>query len=537
MDTWIGRSAEEIASAVRRGEVEPRLVVQQHLDRIERLNPQLNAFRRIRREEALAEADELAGRADLAELPLAGVPIAIKDNVPVAGEQTRLGSAASSESVNAADHPIVARLRAAGAIVVGLTNVPELCLVGMTDSVYGITRNPWDRNRTPGGSSGGSGAAVAAAMVPVAHGNDGLGSVRIPSACCGLVGIKPGTGVVPAANVEGGEPPWLGLLENGVLGTTARDAALVLSVMAGAPELADAVPPGVHGVHGVHGVEVASTTEATETTVSGAAETVLGRTAAAGTMAGEGKGARGAAGVAEGGGARRRRTTAGLAAGLAAVRGFGAGGAVRVGVSVRPLQVGVPIDKQSIAATHETGELLAELGHTVSRHTKYYPAWLGWTVLLRWFATARLDGRALDKSRLDRSTRGFISVGNALAAVRLTGARSQAWWRGGAADAFFGDVDVLVIPALIDRPPVAQRFGDRGALRNVVTNIKFASLFAPWNVAGWPAMHVPVGVHGGGTPLGVQLVARPGGERLLLALAAQLEAARPWSRHAPEYAV
>lgn len=487
MDTWIGRTAEGIASAVRRGEVEPRVVVQQHLDRMERLNPQLNAFRRIRHEEALAEVDTLAARPDLAELPLAGVPIAIKDNVPVAGEQMRRGSAATSVSASAADHPTVARLRAAGAIVVGLTNVPELCLVGMTDSVYGITRNPWDRSRTPGGSSGGSAAAVAAAMVPIAHGNDGLGSIRIPSACCGLVGIKPGTGVVPAADVEGDEPPWFGLTENGVLGTTARDAAIVLSVMADASNLADAVPP-------TGGNGPAGSAEPADLADSGAP----GRTAGLGVP--------------------------------------GATCAVRVGVSVRPLQVGVPIDKQCVAVTIDTGELLTRLGHDVSSHDKHYPVWLGPGVLLNWFAAARLDGRPLDKSRLDRSTRSFVNIGNALAAARMTGQHSRVRWRTEAADAFFGDLDVLVLPALTEPPPAARRYGDRNAVRNVTTNIKFASLFAPWNLAGWPAMHVPAGVHTvAGTPLGVQLVARPGGERLLLELAAQLETARPWPRHAPEY--
>ena len=492
MDTWIGRSAEQIAGAVRRGEVQPRLVVQQHLDRIERLNPQLNAFRRIRHEEALAEADKLAVRSDLTELPLAGVPIAVKDNVGVTGEQTRLGSAASLATVSAGDHPVVARLRAAGAIVVGLTNVPELCLVGMTDSVYGITRNPWDRDRTPGGSSGGSAAAVASAMVPIAHGNDGLGSIRIPSSCCGLFGIKPGAGVVPAADVEGSEPPWFGLSENGVLGTTVRDAALALSVMADRPELAEAG-------EGARSDQAGDAGQSGES--AGAAESVDG----------------------VGGG-----ETGGLAK-------VGEAGTVRIGLSVRPLQLGVPIDKRYLAATFGTGELLTELGHSVSRHAKYYPAWLGPAVLLNWFAAACLDGRMLDKSRLDRSTRGFVSIGNALASARLTGTRSRMRWRNEAADAFFGDVDVLVLPSLTAPPPPALRYGDRRAMRNVVTNIKFASLFAPWNLAGWPAMNIPAGVHDVGTPLGVQLVARPGGERVLLALAAQLEAVRPWQRHAPEY--
>lgn len=453
METWIGRSAEQIAAAVRAGEVEPRLVVQQHLDRIERLNPQLNAFRRIRREEALAEVDALAVRSDLAELPLAGVPLAVKDNVPVSGEQSRIGSAATSTSAMDADHQAIARLRAAGAIVVGLTNVPELCLLGMTDSVYGITRNPWDRGRTAGGSSGGSAAAVAAALVPIAHGNDGLGSIRIPASACGLVGIKPGTGVVPAEKEEGGEPPWFGLVENGVLATTARDAAIAMAVMANAGDLAEPQEPR----------------------------------------------------------------------------------SVRVGVSTKPLQLGVPIDRSIIAATVGIGDLLAEQGHTVSRHTANYPAWLGAGIALTWFACAREDARELERSQLDKSTRGFVNIGRALEPTHLTGARTRTRWRAEAAGKFFGDIDVLVLPTLTAPPPFARRYGERSALRNVTTNTKFASLLGPWNVAGWPAMNVPAGVHDVGTPIGVQLVARPGGERLLLALAAQLESARPWPRHAPEY--
>ena len=114
---------------------------------------------------------------------------------------------------------MVRRLRAAGAVVVGLTRVPELCVFGATDSVFGLTRNPWDLARTPGGSSGGSAASVAAGMVPVAHGNDGMGSIRIPAACCGLVGIKPGLGTVPA---DLGNGSWFDMAENGPLADDRR---------------------------------------------------------------------------------------------------------------------------------------------------------------------------------------------------------------------------------------------------------------------------------------------------------------------------
>jgi amidase len=230
MGDMVGRPATEIAAAVRGGEATASDVVAGHLSRIARLNAELGAFVRVRAAEAAAEAAAVDARADRADLPLAGVPVAVKDCVPVTGEPMRYGSAVFSRAPRQHDHPVVARLRAAGAVVVGLTNLPELAIYPFTDSVYGIARNPWNPRRTPGGSSGGAAAAVASAMVPIAHGTDGLGSVRIPAAACGLFGIKPGTGVVPG---DLGEDGWYGLSEPGPLAATVADAALMLGVMAG----------------------------------------------------------------------------------------------------------------------------------------------------------------------------------------------------------------------------------------------------------------------------------------------------------------
>jgi amidase len=237
--TWAGRTAAEISAAVREKRVTPREVVAEHLARIERLDGRVGAFRAVRAEAALAEADEVAARGDFAELPLAGVPVAVKDNLAVRGESTRVGSAATPDTPAAQDHVTVARLRAAGAVVVGLTHVPELCVFGTTDGVLGIARNPWDPTRSAGGSSGGSAAAVAAGMVPVALGNDGMGSLRIPAANCGLVTIKPGRGVVPAGAGGG----WFGMAEHGPLATTVEDTRLMLSVLAGT-EPAPRTEPG-----------------------------------------------------------------------------------------------------------------------------------------------------------------------------------------------------------------------------------------------------------------------------------------------------
>jgi amidase len=238
--TWVGRTAAEIAAAVREKRATPREVVAGHLARIEQLDGRVGAFRVVRAQAALAEADEVAARGDLETLPLAGVPVAVKDNLAVRGESLRVGSAATTDTPAREDHVTVARLRAAGAVVVGLTHVPELCVFGTTEGVLGTTRNPWDPGRTAGGSSGGSAAAVAAGMVPVALGNDGMGSLRIPAANCGLVTIKPGHGVVPAGIGEG---DWFGMSENGPLATTVRDARLVLAVLAGTgPADEDAAP-------------------------------------------------------------------------------------------------------------------------------------------------------------------------------------------------------------------------------------------------------------------------------------------------------
>ena len=232
-------TAVESAAAVRSGTLTAVDATRAALARIES-GSRVGAFQLVRAEKALAEAAIVDARSDRSTLPLAGVPIAIKDNIPVAGEPMRDGSAATSSAPQSRDHEIVSRLRAAGAIIVGITRVPELCVFGTTDSVNGTTRNPWNPARTSGGSSGGSAAAVASGQVPFAHGNDGMGSVRIPAANCGLFGIKPGSGLVPQ---DIGVDAWLGMSENGPLATTVADAALLLSVMAGHPELASPLEP------------------------------------------------------------------------------------------------------------------------------------------------------------------------------------------------------------------------------------------------------------------------------------------------------
>jgi amidase len=235
----VGLPATEIARLVRSGEVTAVDVVRAHLDHIDAVEARIGAFRVIRREAALAEAHAIDTALTRFALPLAGVPIAVKDNVAVAGEVCTDGSLASGDTPATRDHPVVARLRKAGAIVVGITRVPELCLYGTTDGPGTVSRNPWDTARSPGGSSGGSAAAVAAGCVPLAHGNDGMGSLRIPAAACGLVSLKPGRGVVPA---EIGLDSWSGMAENGALATTVGDLAVAHAVLAGEEPAAPADP-------------------------------------------------------------------------------------------------------------------------------------------------------------------------------------------------------------------------------------------------------------------------------------------------------
>ncbi|MGK5114465.1 amidase [Geodermatophilus sp. CPCC 205506] len=228
--TIVGLPATELAARVRAGELSAVDVVRAHLAHLDEVEARVGAFRVVRRQAALAEAAAVDAAPDRGSLPLAGVPIAVKDNVDVAGEACTDGSPACPSRTAAQDHPVVARLRAAGAVVVGLTRAPELCLYASTDGPGTVSRNPWDTARSPAGSSGGSAAAVASGAVPLAHGNDGLGSLRLPAAACGLVTLKPGRGVVPAGI---GADDWSGMAENGALATTVADLALAHAVMAG----------------------------------------------------------------------------------------------------------------------------------------------------------------------------------------------------------------------------------------------------------------------------------------------------------------
>jgi aspartyl-tRNA(Asn)/glutamyl-tRNA(Gln) amidotransferase subunit A len=233
-------SVAALAAEVSSRALSARELVSAAIERIEALDGDIGAFVAVDGEAAIAEAEavdaRLAGGEDVG--PLAGVPLAVKDLEDAAGFPTSRGSAAFAGGPPAAeDSPLVERLRAAGCVVVGKTNTPELGWTGDTyNPTFGATRNPWALDRSPGGSSGGSAAALAAGMVPLATGSDGGGSIRIPSAATGLTGLKPSLGRVPSGGAS--PPDWPGLSTRGPMVRQARDLALVLDAVVG-PEATD----------------------------------------------------------------------------------------------------------------------------------------------------------------------------------------------------------------------------------------------------------------------------------------------------------
>lgn len=443
--TWVGATAKQIARAVRRGDATATQVVADHLEQIAISDPSLGAFRVVRGGEAITEAEKVDEQDDLGNLPLAGVPVAVKENTAVAGLPTWNGSVAARTPIAEDDHEVVRRLRGAGAVVVGTTRMPELGLWAVTDGADGVTRNPWALDRTPGGSSGGSAAAVAAGLVPIAQGNDGLGSIRIPAACCGLVGLKPGRGVVPC---DMGRDNWFGLVENGVLTSTVADAVLGFAVLAGRrpPRLVE--PPRL-----------------------------------------------------------------------------------RVGVSLRSPVAGVFPDEANRGAVSTAAKLLVAAGHDTITADPAYPTSIGLAGLATWFASAYREAEFLDWQALQPRTRQHVRLGRFAWRRGWVREQQREAWRQRSID-FFADrgIDVLLTPALAATPPAAEGHAAGSWRASMRVNVRYAPYAAPWNLAGLPALVVPVGVRPDGLPLAVQFVGPPGAELGLLAIAGQLEMANPWQR-------
>jgi amidase len=467
------RPVDELAALVRTGELSARELVQASLDRIEALDPQLNAFVDVFAEEALEAADAIpAGDAR----PLAGVPIAIKNNTAVAGKRLTFASDFMGDFVAPFDAALVERLRdAAGAIVVGTTTLPEFGILPTTETRrFGPTRNPWDTGRTPGGSSGGSGAAVAAGMVPIAHANDGGGSTRIPAACCGLVGLKPQRGRISMAPAVGEQ--FLGV--EGVLTRTTRESALVLDLLAG-PSLGDA----------------SWAADMPETCLE-----ALGR---------ERHG-------------------------------------LRIGLMLTPPLPDVEPAPECAGAARAAAELLEEMGHHVEEVEppfrarellQTFTAVFGPMVCSQALVGTLVHGREPTIEDVERLTLWLWETCRDIDAITAYGALVQVQAAGRQLVAWSAPYDAIVTPALAE-PPLPLGTLDPDAEDPAGTFARsgeFTPYTAALNISGQPGLSLPL-FHDEerNLPLGVQLVGRPNEEGLLLALAAQLEAAQPWAqRRAP----
>ena len=448
MPNHVGSTAIEIAADVRAGRIDALKVVEAHLEHIERLQPDIGAFRVIRRQAALSEAEALAKRDDLDSLPLAGVPVAIKDNVDVAAECSLHGCAATATTPSTEDHLAVRRLREAGAIVVGKTTLPEFGIWPMTDGSFGTTRNPWNIERGVGGSSGGAAAAVASGAVPIAVGNDGAGSIRIPSAVCGTFGIKPGQGVVPTLDQN-----WFGMTDNGPITTTVEDAALALAVMSGRAELAEANEPD-------------------------------------------------------------RR--------------------LNVAFSTRPPLKGLHVAREVKQAVVDVAEAFERAGHNVDEDDPPYNASARTAAISRWLA-GPLEGReGLDKKLLEKRTRAHLRAGRVVMRLHLVkDAQVERWVA--KAGRMFDRYDVVLTPTVARTALPVGPWSDRSWLRNTYTALNFAPFTGLWNLAPFPAASVPAAMSADGLPIGVQVIAGPGKEGVVLAVSKQLEGSLRWPRHASSF--
>jgi amidase len=472
------RPVDELAGLVRDGSLGARELVQASLDRIEELNPQLNAFVDVFGDEALAAADAI-GPGD--ERPFAGVPIAIKNNRAVEGERLTFAADFFGDFTPPYDHNVTRRLKQAGFIVVGTTTLPEFGILPVTETRrFGATRNPWDTGRTPGGSSGGSAAAVASGMVPIAHANDGGGSIRIPAACCGLVGLKPQRGRVSVAPEAGGQF----LVADGVLTRTVRETAAVLDVLAG-PELGDAwwAPEPV---------EPFATTAAREP----------GRLRIAMTTASPLE-----QGEVDAAGTRAVHDAAEL---------------------LRSLGHEVVEDAPPWTAPGILELFTASFGPAICTQVAF---------------ASMIAGREPTADDMEPLSWAIWELCAGITSTQALAAELQLQSFGRALVTWTAQYDALLTPALAEAPvtlgtidPMSEH--PMGAFNR---SGEFTPFTAMSNVSGSPAISLPLYERGAdegatGVPLAVQLVGQPAGEGALLALSAQLEAALPWADRRPALA-
>jgi amidase len=463
------------AELVRTGEVGPTELVDAALARIAAVNPVLNAVIHDRSAQARSDA---AG--PLPDGPFRGVPLLVKDlDGDVAGTPTHLGNRLLRDLGHtvAADSHMITALRRAGFVVVGKTNTPEFGLLPTTEPLaYGPTRNPWDTTRSPGGSSGGSAAAVASGMVPVAHAGDGGGSIRTPAGHCGLVGLKPARSRTSVGPQRG--EVWSGLVARHVLTRSVRDCAAVLDAVCG-PMPGDpyTAPPPARPFAREVGADP---------------------------------------------------------------------GRLRIGLRTEAPGGLAAVDPVCVAAAEDAARLLESLGHHVEPAG---PATLDEPGLLEAFTTilitgvvhdltelAGIAGRPVTADDVEPLTWAQYEMGLAVSAGQYVAALDLAhrwsrgvvgWWQEG--------FDLLLTPTCAEPAPVlGDVFGPPEAPFHALERaVPFAAFVAPFNVTGQPACSLPGFWTDAGLPIGVQLVADQYREDVLLRVAAQVEAARPWAHRRP----
>jgi amidase len=468
----------EQAELIRSGQVSPRELVDAAIDAIDATS-QLNAV--IHRRDELARAD--AARVRVGEQPFAGVPLVVKDlDGVLEGEPYHAGSVHLRDANYHADHTswLFDRLLSAGFVIVGKTNTPELGLVPSTEPIaHGPTLNPWDPTRTAGGSSGGSAAAVAAGVTAVAHAGDGGGSIRIPAAFCGLVGLKPSRGRVTLGPVE--TEPWNDLVSRLVVSRTVRDTAAVLDLVAGPGPGDTATAPAP------------------------------ARPYAAEVGADPGR----------------------LRIGLTLDPGDGTTTQPEVAAAVEATarvleELGHHVEEAADLPSGDPQFVMDMTTHFLTAMPVWVAADLdGFERMTGTPVTqAGVEPHTWAMAELGRATSG-VAYAKASEALREMSRRLVGW--------FDGPFDLLLTPTVPELPPTLGQFGPTpddpaAALLRSAAIVPFT---IPFNISGQPAISVPGQPSPTGLPVGVQLVAGWGREDTLLAVASQLEVAQPWAARRP----
>lgn len=480
-----------LAALVQRGELSPLDLVEACIERIEALNPGLNAVIHPMYERARREA---AG--PLPAGPFRGVPFLVKDLIAtVAGEPFRCGSRFLREYVAPADSEVIRRYRAAGLIITGKTNTPEFGLTPFTEpELFGPTRNPWDPTRTTGGSSGGSAAAVAAGMVPMAGGGDGGGSIRIPASCCGLFGLKPSRGRVPTGPDLG--QVWQGAVVEGVLTRSVRDSAAMLDALAGPDAGAPywAPPPERPFLDEV-------TREPGRLRIAWTTRPLMGLTVDRACVAAV-------------------EDAAGLLRDLGHVVEEAAPTVDRPGVC----QAFLTMICGELAGDIADAERL--LGRRASPADFESTTW-ALALLGRVLSAAEFVQAVRVLERTTRQVGQFFADWDLL----LTPTVATPPFPIGALQPTRGERRQLEVLGRL-RAGRLLRWGR--ALEQAAGQVfEFIPWTAVFNITGQPAMSVPLSWSAEGLPVGVHLVGRPAGEAVLFRLAGQLERARPWFGRTP----